>query len=104
MLETFALDISKIRNVFYVFVENKHFVPYIGIDILFVSDSPILKNVFYNSNSLNYIKWKRGGLSKFKEVDLVFLNDFGIENLVEAHRKSVFCLLGLEALRLVVCL
>ena len=44
-------------------------------DILFVSDSPTLKNVFYNSNTLNYIKWKRGGLSKFKEVDLVFLND-----------------------------
>ena len=59
-----------------------------GGDILFVSDSPIiLKNVFYNSNSLNCIKWKRDGLSKFKEVDLVFLNDIGKENLVEAHRK-----------------
>ena len=46
-------------------------------------------NVFYNSNSLNYIKWKRGGLSKFKEVDLVFLNDIGKENLVEAHRKCI---------------
>jgi hypothetical protein len=60
-----------------------------GGDILFVSYSPILKNVFYNSNSLNYIKWKRGGLSKFKEVDLVFLNDIGKENLVEAHRKCL---------------
>ena len=27
VLESFALDILKIRNVFYVFVENKHFVP-----------------------------------------------------------------------------
>ena len=33
-----------------------------GGDILFVIDSPILKNVFYNSNSLNDIKWKRGGV------------------------------------------
>ncbi|CAN0332834.1 unnamed protein product, partial [Ascophyllum nodosum] len=40
-------------------------------------------------NSLNYSKWKRGGLSKFKEVDLVFLNDIGKENLVEAHRKCL---------------
>ena len=60
-----------------------------GGDILFVSDSPIFKNVFYNSNSLNYSKWKRGGLSKFKEVDLVILNDIGKENLVEAHRKCL---------------
>lgn len=58
-------------------------------DILFVSDSPIFKNVFYKSNSLNYSKWKRGGLSKFKEVDLVFLNDIEKENLVEAHRKCL---------------
>ena len=27
VLESFALDILKIRNVFYEFVENKHFVP-----------------------------------------------------------------------------
>ena len=39
---------------------------------VFVGNSPILKNI-YNSNSLDYIiSWKRGGLSKFNEVGLVF--------------------------------
>ena len=56
-----------------------------GGDIIFVIDSPISKNVFYNSNSLNDIKWKRGGLSKFK-VDLVFLNNIGKEKLIERQK------------------
>ena len=43
-----------------------------GGDFIFGSDSPILKNVFYNINSLNYIKWKIDGLPKFKEADFFF--------------------------------
>ena len=33
-------------------------------DIRFIIDSPMLKNIFYNSTSLNCIKWKKVNLKK----------------------------------------
>nr|YP_009330407.1 ribosomal protein S2 [Coccophora langsdorfii]ANS72179.1 ribosomal protein S2 [Coccophora langsdorfii] len=62
-----------------------------GGDILFVNSSPILKQAFDKNPSVTCIKWKGGGLSEFKKVDLVFLCDIAKENLVESHRE---CLLS----------
>lgn len=65
-----------------------------GGDVLFIGDSPVFKYIFSRGKGFNCIKWKRGVLSKFKEVDLVFLSDIDRENLLEAHRKC-FLLVGL---------
>nr|YP_011008005.1 ribosomal protein S2 [Cutleria multifida]WBP69871.1 ribosomal protein S2 [Cutleria multifida] len=58
-------------------------------NILFVSDSPVFKIVFANNPGVNCIKWKRSALSRFKNMDLVFLSGVNEENLVEAHRKCM---------------
>ena len=58
-------------------------------DILFVNSSPILKYAFDKNINMACVKWKRGVLSKFKGVDLVFLSDIREENLVEAHRECL---------------
>nr|YP_009154056.1 ribosomal protein S2 [Turbinaria ornata]AJF48244.1 ribosomal protein S2 [Turbinaria ornata] len=55
-------------------------------DILFINNLPIITQGFDKNISITSVKWKRGVLSKFKKVDLVFLCDITKENLVESHR------------------
>nr|AYM32645.1 ribosomal protein S2 [Sargassum horneri]AYM32682.1 ribosomal protein S2 [Sargassum horneri] len=58
-------------------------------DILFINSLPIIAQGFDKDMSITGIKWKRGVLSKFKKVDLVFLCDIMKENLVESHRECL---------------
>ncbi len=58
-----------------------------GGEILFVSDSPVLKYAFEKNHNIRCIRWKRMALTKSREVDLLFLSNINPENLVEAHRK-----------------
>jgi len=58
-------------------------------DILFINSLPIITQGFDKNISITCVKWKRGVLSKFKKVDLVFLCDIMKENLVESHRECL---------------
>lgn len=57
--------------------------------ILLISNSLTLESRFALESNINYLKWKRGSLSKSQDVDLVFLAGVNRENLVEAHRKCL---------------
>nr|YP_010372539.1 ribosomal protein S2 [Myagropsis myagroides]UPE50176.1 ribosomal protein S2 [Myagropsis myagroides] len=58
-------------------------------NILFINSLPLVTQRLDENISIYSIKWKRGVLSKFKKVDLVFLCDITKENLVESHRECL---------------
>ncbi|CAN0587925.1 unnamed protein product, partial [Ectocarpus sp. 12 AP-2014] len=48
-----------------------------------------IQSRFGQDSNINFIKWKRGSITKSKDADLMFLTSVEKENLVEAHRKSL---------------
>nr|YP_009092602.1 ribosomal protein S2 [Colpomenia peregrina]AIR12166.1 ribosomal protein S2 [Colpomenia peregrina] len=60
-----------------------------GGNILFISNSSVLRQRFSKEPNINCIQWKRGSISKSKNADLVILDGVEKENLIEAHRKCL---------------
>lgn len=56
-------------------------------EVLFVSESPVLKDAFGQNSSINCINLRRSSLANCSNSDLIFLSGAKKENLVEAHRK-----------------
>nr|WVH38370.1 ribosomal protein S2 [Colpomenia sinuosa] len=60
-----------------------------GGNILFISNSSVLRQRFSKEPNINCIQWKRGSIAKSKNADLVILDGVEKENLIEAHRKCL---------------
>nr|QWK44979.1 ribosomal protein S2 [Analipus japonicus] len=60
-----------------------------GGEVLLIGDSAALHSIYKKEPNINCLRWKRGALSKMKNVDLVVLNNISKENLVETHRKKM---------------
>lgn len=57
--------------------------------ILFIGNDVSMQSHFGQDSNINFIKWKRGSITKSKDADLVILTSVEKENLVEAHRKCL---------------
>lgn len=57
--------------------------------ILFIGNEVPMHSRFGQDSNINFIKWKRGSITKSKDADLVILTSVEKENLVEAHRKCL---------------
>nr|QEQ13306.1 ribosomal protein S2 [Ectocarpus siliculosus] len=57
--------------------------------ILFIGNEVSMQSRFKQDSNINFLKCKRGSITKSKDADLVFLTSVEKENLVEAHRKCL---------------
>ncbi|CAM9149419.1 unnamed protein product [Ectocarpus sp. 6 AP-2014] len=57
--------------------------------ILFIGNEVSMQSRFGQDSNINFLKWKRGSITKSKDADLVFLTSVEKENLVESHRKCL---------------
>ena len=57
--------------------------------ILFIGNEVSMQSRFGQDSNINFLKWKRGSITKSKDADLVLLTSVEKENLVEAHRKCL---------------